>query len=152
MNWSTLTWTAEPVRWRARSVSSFWVTTTSHSSLRLEIALLVTSMSSKPAARTFLRSTVAPMAEDPMPASQAKAIRLIGPEWPEASAAAAVPAPVAAAPVRAPATEDFLPFISSIRAVAAPRSPSCCLPILRIRADSTKLTAAAASTARAMPR
>ena len=152
MNWSTLTCTAEPVRWRARSVSSFWVTTTSHSSFRPEIALLVTSTSSKPAARTFLRSTVAPIAEEPMPASQAKTILWIGPVWPEASAAAAAPAPAAPAPVSAPATEDFLPFMSSILAVAAARSPSSCGPIRRNSAESRKLTAAAPNTARAMPR
>ena len=147
MNWSTLTCTAEPVRWRARSVSSFCVTTTSHSSLRLEMALFVTSTSPNPAARTFLRSTVAPIAEEPIPASQAKTIFRIGPVCPEASAAAPAPAPVSA-----PATEDFLPFICSIFAVAAPMSPSSCLPIFSSRAASTKLTAAAAATARAMPR
>ena len=116
------------------------------------MALFVTSTSSKPAARTFLRSTVAPIAEEPMPASQAKTIFRIGPVCPESSAAAAAPAPAAPAPVSAPATEDFLPFICSIFAVAEAMSPSSCLPILRNRAESTKLTAAAPATASAIPR
>src|SRR5690625_3631024 len=81
------------------------------------MALLVTSMSSKPAARTFLRSTVAPIAEEPMPASQAKTIFSMGPVWLESSAATPA-APAAPPPVRAPETEDFLPFICSIFAVA----------------------------------
>src|SRR5690625_5793156 len=85
------------------------------------MALLVTSMSSKPAARTFLRSTVAPIAEEPMPASQAKTIFSMGPVWLESSAATPA-APAAPPPVRAPETEDFLPFICSIFAVAEVRS------------------------------
>ena len=150
MNWSTLTWVAEPVRCCARGVSSFWVTTTSHSSVRFEMALLVTSMSSNPAARTFLRSTVAPIAEEPMPASQANTMRLMGPVAPDSAIPEAAPA--APAPVRAPATEDFLPFISSILAVAAARSPSSCLPMRSSSADRAKLTTAAPATASAMPR
>ena len=76
------------------------------------MALLTTVTSSNPASWIFLRSTDAPMADEPMPASQAKTIALIGPRaW--------RPSPVSAA-----ATDDFLPFSASISAVAAARSTS----------------------------
>ena len=70
-------------------------------SSRLAIALLTTLTSPWPAAWIFLRSTEAPMAEEPMPASQAKTIERIS-------------LPAVAAPVRAPATEDFLPLLASM--------------------------------------
>ena len=76
------------------------------------MALLTTVTSVKPAPWTFLRSTEAPMAEEPMPASQANTIEVIG--------------PVCSTPEPASAEEatDFLPFIDSMLAVAPPRSPS----------------------------
>lgn len=77
------------------------------------MAWLTTLTSLNPASWIFLRSTEAPIAEEPMPASQANTTLRTGPE----SAAAPVPA-------RVEETEDFLPFIDSIEAVAAPRSPS----------------------------
>src|SRR5690625_7660053 len=84
-----------------------------------------------------------------MPASQAKTIFSMGPVWLESSAATPA-APAAPPPVRAPETEDFLPFICSIFAVAEVMSPSSCLPIRRNSVERAKLTAAAAATAREM--
>ena len=74
------------------------------------MAELVTNTSGNPPPWIFLRRTEAPIADEPIPASQAKTMLLIG--------------PVAAPPARAAATLDFLPFIASISAVAAARSAS----------------------------
>ena len=78
MKSSTETWTADGVFCFARAVRSWWVTTSPKVSVRFEIAWLPTLTSPKPACCTFLRSTEAPIAEDPMPASQAKAMLVIG--------------------------------------------------------------------------
>lgn len=45
------------------------------------MARLTTSTSLNPAARTFLRSTDAPMAEEPMPASHANTMRRMSSGW-----------------------------------------------------------------------
>ena len=63
---------------RARAVRSWCVTIRSTSSVRLAIATFCTSTSAKPAFLILLRSTEAPIALDPMPASQAKTMRWIG--------------------------------------------------------------------------
>ena len=81
-------------------------------SVRFEIALLTTVTSVYPAPWTFLRSTEAPMAEEPMPASQANTIERIGPCVARRGAG------------EGGGDQDFLPFIDSIAAVAADRSPS----------------------------
>ena len=91
-------------------------------SLRLAIAELVTLTSGKPAALILFRSTEAPIALEPMPASHAKTMFLTGP------ARTATPPAVAPEPVSREDTELFLPFISSIRAVAAPRASSSVAP------------------------
>ena len=61
---------------------------------------------------TFLRRTDAPIADEPMPASQAKTMLWIGPLW----------VPAAAPPVSIEEIDDFLPFMASIEAVALVRS------------------------------
>ena len=78
MKLSTETCWAEGDMVRARGVRSWCVTITSTSSVRLAIATFCTSTSVKPAFLILLRSTEAPIALDPMPASQAKTMRWIG--------------------------------------------------------------------------
>ena len=81
-----------------------------------------------------------------MPASQAKTMLLTGP------LRAAAPAPATPAPVRAPATDDFLPFMASMEAVAADRSPSSSPFSMRSRMAATmKLAAAPRTTERMTP-
>ena len=99
------------------------------------MALFTTVTSEKPAPWTFLRSTEAPMAEEPMPASQAKTMEWIGPSW-----RAAVPDPTSAEEI-----EDFLPLFASISAVAAVRSPSSFLSSLS-RKEATRNDTVAART------
>ena len=77
------------------------------------------------------------MAEDPMPASQAKTILWIAPVLPAARVELAI---------------DCLPFIDSICDVAAARSPSSLRSVLRSRAATTKETAAAPKTPIVTPR
>ena len=85
------------------------------------------------------------MAEDPIPASQAKTMLRIS--------RVAVAVAVATPPVRAPATDDFLPLMASICAVAAVRSPSSSdLSIFSSSDATTSVTAAAPKTPRVTPR
>ena len=101
-------------------------------SVRFEIAELLTLTSPYPAFWILRRSTEAPIAEDPMPASQANTMLWIGP---------------ALVPTRADATLDFLPFIDSIDAVAAARSSSSPpLSVLSSSPATAKDTAAAPNT------
>ena len=72
MKLSTETWMASGSWGLARSVSVCWVITRSASPGRAAMDLLVTYTSSRPAPESFLRSTEAPIAEEPIPASQAK--------------------------------------------------------------------------------
>ena len=129
MKFSTDTCTADADRSAARSARSWWLTTTSKSSVRLAIALLITVTSVKPAAWTFLRSTEAPIAEEPMPASQANTMLRIGSE-------AAVAAPTSAVD----AIEDR-PFIASMAWVALTSwsSASTVLSVLRSSAATIKV-------------
>src|SRR3954447_11877051 len=117
----------------ARGVRSRCVTMRSTSSVRLAIATFLTSTSPNPAFLILLRSTEAPIALDPMPASQANTMWWTGlaavswwassvvPWWcsPAASSASSTASSWA---VSAPATELFFPFIASISAVASARS------------------------------
>ena len=73
------------------------------------------------------------MADEPMPASQAKTIVEMS--------GVSVDSPVRAAPM-----EDFLPFISSMRAVAAARSSSVCLENFKMAEATRKETMAAPVT------
>ena len=110
---------------------------------------LVTLTSGKPAALILFRSTEAPMALEPMPASQAKTMFLMGPAI-TATPPAPAPAP---APVRAEDTELFLPFMASIFEVAALMSPSSLWRVVfRITEATRKEAVAASSTARITPR
>ena len=78
MKLSTVTWTADGVGGNARPARSWWVTTRSQLSSRLEIARFTTVTSPMPASLIFLRSTEAPIAEEPIPASQANTMLRIG--------------------------------------------------------------------------
>ncbi len=115
-------------------------------SVRFAIALFTTVTSPNPADWIFRRSTEAPIADEPMPASQANTMFLIGP-------CAAAPASESPPPTSCDEIEDFLPFICSMDAVAAARSSSpLSLAARRITAAMRKVTVAAASTARVTPR
>src|SRR3954447_9170561 len=124
MKLSTETCWALGVRSLARGVRSWWVTTRSMSSDRFAIATLTTLTSSKPAFFTLLRRMEAPMALDPMPASQAKTMLWIGPRWEAASCSSSLASASCSRPVSMPETALFLPFMASMDAVAAARSPS----------------------------
>ena len=73
------------------------------------MALLTTFTSPKPAAWIFLRSTEAPIAEEPMPASQANTMVFTGP------ARVAVPVP----PRRPARASEPLPLLASVWLIAA---------------------------------
>ncbi len=117
----------------ARSVRSRWVMTVSTSGGRLLIALLVTEMLLSPASCTFLRSTPAPMALEPIPASQATMILRTWLRSLVTLLAASGLAPLDSA------------FMSCIRRVAASiSSSSLTLLVLSRTAETTKETAIAA--------
>ena len=87
------------------------------------------------------------MAEEPMPASQAKTMALIsGIEPAEAPAAPAAP-PAA----NIPPTEDFLPFMASMSAAALARSPSSLLDMRRMAQEIAAETTVAARKPRITP-
>ena len=75
--------------------------------VRFAIALLTTVTSANPASWILRRSTEAPMADEPMPASQANTMVWIGPSCRAAAGAG-----------QALEADDFLPFMASICAVA----------------------------------
>src|SRR5215510_3126664 len=83
------------------------------------MATLTTPTSSKPAFFSLLRSTEAPMAEDPMPASQANTILRMG-----STRSVRAWASSCSSWVRTLEIELSLPLSPSIWAVAAARSPS----------------------------
>ena len=113
-------------------------------SSRLAIALLTTVTSGCPASWIFLRSTEAPMAEDPMPASQANTMLRIS----RVAVAVAVATPLSSAGDR-----RLLALVASIWAVAALRSPSSSdLSIFSSTDATTNVTAAAPKTPRVTPR
>ena len=91
------------------------MTTRSQLSSRLAIDLFTTVTSANPASWILLRSTDAPMAEEPMPASQATTIFV------DRALRAGI------APARAVEATDFLPFIASMGEVRPIRSPSSVL-------------------------
>ena len=168
MKLSTEMWTASGLCRRARSVSWFCVMTRSAVSSRFAIALLVTVTSSMPAFLILLRRTLAPMAEDPMPASQANTIVRTGlvttvppSARPPVSASVSSRSTVSFAVRAAPASEpeearsasiaaDDLPLFRSVCAIAAPNSsPSASRSRLRVARRMTAVTrnvTAAAST------
>ncbi len=149
MKLSTEKWAALEVAGLARSVRSWWVITTSYVSLRLAIAALVTLTSGNPAALILFRSTEAPIALEPMPASHANTMFLMGPAR---TAVPTPPPPPAPAPVSIEETELFLPFISSILDVASFRSTSSlCLVVFRITEATRKETEVASTTERITP-
>ena len=124
--------------WRiARSVRSRWVMTRSTSGGRLLIAQLVTEILLSPASCTFLRSTPAPIALEPIPASQATMIlRTWLRSLATSPAASGVAPPLDCA------------FISCIRRVAASiSSSSLTLLVFSSTAETTKETAMAATIA-----
>ena len=146
MKLSTDTWTALAVTGLARSVRSWCVMTTSYVSVRLAIAELVTLTSGKPAALILFRSTEAPIALEPIPASHAKTMFLTGP------ARTATPPAFMPAPVRAEEIELFLPLRASIRWVASSRSSSAvALLAFRITEAIRKDTMVANSTESVTP-
>ncbi len=148
MKLSTVNSAADGVRCDARAARSWWVTSRSTSLVRLLIALLTTVTPVMPASWILRRSTDAPMADEPMPASQANTIERTG--RPRAATPAAPAA--AAPPARADEATDFLPFIDSIDAVAAARSPeSSDLSMRRRKPPTRKVTAAERSTERMTP-
>ena len=89
-----------------------------------------------PAAWIFLRSTEAPIAEEPMPASQAKTIERTWPVRPRSRTSEAI---------------DFLPFIASMEAVAPARSPSSARSSLSRKLATRKQTAAEKMTEQVTP-
>ena len=125
--------------WRmARSVRSRCVMTRSTSGGRLLMALLVTEMLVRPASCTFLRSTPAPIALEPIPASQATMILRTWLRSLETSPAASGVAPLDSA------------FMSCIRRVAASISSSSFTLLVFSRIEETTNETAIAAQMAAM--
>src|SRR5690606_6886660 len=117
-----------------------------------------TVMSSMPAFLNLLRRTLAPIADDPIPASQANTTFWIGVVATAVAVAVAVVAPVAAREARLESASDDLPLLASVCAIAAASgSPAASAAMSRLReasrigAETGNVTAAERSTDRMTP-